>query len=61
MSTTWAEVHRKMANHQALTECEQKCVALLYDDGWSVGELVMTFQAGENAIRRAIDQNGGQP
>jgi hypothetical protein len=29
-------------------------VVLLYRAGWSVGELAMTFQVGEGAVRRTM-------
>jgi hypothetical protein len=37
---------------------EREAVVLLYQAGWSVGELKMTFQCGDGAIRRVLAAEG---
>lgn len=37
---------------------EEQALALLRQDGWSLGELAMTFQASERAVCRALDEQG---
>lgn len=37
---------------------EREAVALLYQAGWSVGELKMTFQCSAGAIRRLLADEG---
>lgn len=41
---------------RALSEAEARAASILLDDGWTYGELSMTFQAGEMAVRRAIEE-----
>jgi len=43
----------------ALTSHEQAAVAHLRAAGWSMGELTLTMQCGESAIRRAVERRGG--
>lgn len=42
-------------NRYALSPVERAAVGMLRADGWSVGELAMTFQVGESAICRSIN------
>jgi len=37
---------------------EREAVALLYQAGWSLGELSMTFQVSEASIRRLLVAEG---
>jgi hypothetical protein len=46
-------------NRTSLSEAEAEAVQLLHEDGWTVGELEMTFMARNEAIYRAI--NTGKP
>lgn len=39
----------------ALTEREAAAASLLKDDGWTLGELRMMFEASNSTILRAID------
>ena len=61
MSSSLGEKARTMIgkDNRSLTDVERECVAMLYDDGWTVGELEMTFMAGENTVRDAIREYGG--
>ena len=60
MTSSLAEAARN-ADRKALSELEERSVALLYEDGWSVGELKMTFMADAETIRRSIiRQEAGQ-
>lgn len=45
----------------ALSRPERISVALLHGDGWSVAELEMTFQVGEGAIRKCINEFPAEP
>jgi DNA-directed RNA polymerase specialized sigma24 family protein len=42
----------------SLTYREACAVSLLAIDGWSVGELSMTFNTSESSIRRTLDKQG---
>jgi len=37
---------------------EREAAAMLYQAGWSVGELSMTFQCSDNAVRRLLADEG---
>lgn len=37
---------------------EREAVALLYQAGWTLSELGMVFECGENSIRRLLDAEG---
>jgi hypothetical protein len=43
---------------RALSDREADAAQLLFDDGWSLGELAMTFQADEGTIRPYLDDEG---
>ena len=54
---TLAQRTKKNGN-TALTRSEAEAAALLKEDGWTIAELEMVFEAGERAIRRAIKSVG---
>ena len=54
MTKTLGEQHR-MQDLASLTQIEANCVRELHTDGWSIGELAMTFQTSKNVIRRVIN------
>lgn len=37
---------------------ERQAMALLYDDGWSVGELAMVFECNSETVRRNLKFEG---
>ena len=40
---------------------EREAVALLYQSGWTLGELAMTFQLSESGVRRVLTAEGVSP
>ena len=40
------------ANHLSTNECE--AIRLMYEDGWSVGELSLAFERKKNTVRRHL-------
>ena len=46
---------KRMEQLESLTQVEANCVRELHLDGWTVGELSMTFQCSGNVIRRVLN------
>jgi hypothetical protein len=45
-------------DRRALSDRERQAAALLFRDGWTLGELALTFQTGEKALRRNLKFEG---
>jgi DNA-directed RNA polymerase specialized sigma24 family protein len=50
---------QNLANRAAISDpLEREAVGLLFQSGWSTGELAMTFQCSESAIHRVLNDTG---
>lgn len=50
--------HNRKHGRSVAHPYEREAVGLLYQAGWSLGELSMVFEVGKDGIRRILDEQG---